>query len=620
MNEPLHDEWLSAYLDDELSAEERARVEQWLTDDPAARRRLDELRAVGASLKSLPAYRLDEDLSDRVLRAAERRILAEPTAPTDVPRPAEPLAPRGIARRLLNPRGLAWAGLAAAVALLLYVMPFEPSDENHNLALLPDEAVSEKAATAPAAPDKDADKKSSSEVSSEPAFKAAPSSSADGRPVAPESDAARQTLNNVTEPKVALKTPSSHGRAMSKMAAAPKPAETPAKRYLGKAAPPQKTGQPTFLDYGKSRSDVAAGTPVQRALTNQANLLVVNCTLSPEAIQNRAFTQALGMNRIDVVSIPSGQRRLAEQVAVQNARLVPGAGRQSLRVEETRGRGLATEEKVEGEDDAFAPRRTAGETKSSEEKLGESLESNLLKPSPDSRPALNEQIAGNEAEVILVEGDPEQIAATLSSLARRKDMTLSIAPQQAGLRQSIQGNIAGPGNAGDAINKETLNRWLKERNLAQTPSGLIENAPTGQQTDGEELNQQPGEDGRQIARQRGESRSELPRGTAQRLARVALDEPPAPAAMPSATAPSSLGYSPATNQWAAPPAAVQQAPVQREATQDWLDATRDQRQLSRLQVLFVLQTAPTEQPPGAAEAAQPKADQPPAAPAKQPTP
>ncbi|MBN2216280.1 MAG: zf-HC2 domain-containing protein, partial [Pirellulales bacterium] len=133
MNDPSQHELLSAYLDGELPAEERARVERWLDEDAAARRRLDELRAVTVSMKNLPAHRLDEDLSARVLRAAEHRILAEPAATADdAPRPAatdETRSTRRILRRFLTPRAIAWSGVAIAVAILLTVIPLEQPRE-----------------------------------------------------------------------------------------------------------------------------------------------------------------------------------------------------------------------------------------------------------------------------------------------------------------------------------------------------------------------------------------------------------------------------------------------------------------------------------------------------------
>ena len=66
-------ELLSAYLDGELTPEERAHVEQLLASSPAARQLLDELRALGATMRSLPRQALGEDLSGQVLDVAAKR-------------------------------------------------------------------------------------------------------------------------------------------------------------------------------------------------------------------------------------------------------------------------------------------------------------------------------------------------------------------------------------------------------------------------------------------------------------------------------------------------------------------------------------------------------------------
>jgi hypothetical protein len=65
----LDDELLSAYIDDELSAEERAAVEARLATDPAAQQLLHELRSVSQSVQAVPTEKLGRDLSDSVIAA-----------------------------------------------------------------------------------------------------------------------------------------------------------------------------------------------------------------------------------------------------------------------------------------------------------------------------------------------------------------------------------------------------------------------------------------------------------------------------------------------------------------------------------------------------------------------
>ena len=68
----LLDELLSGYMDGELSADERARVEQMLETEPGVRESLrllqEQSQTVRRSLRSAP--RLDSDFAERVLAAA----------------------------------------------------------------------------------------------------------------------------------------------------------------------------------------------------------------------------------------------------------------------------------------------------------------------------------------------------------------------------------------------------------------------------------------------------------------------------------------------------------------------------------------------------------------------
>ncbi|OHB66628.1 MAG: hypothetical protein A2V70_00820 [Planctomycetes bacterium RBG_13_63_9] len=118
MKDTPENELFSAYLDGEVDAAEQAEVEQLLATSPAARQLMEELRALSSTLQALPPYQLDEDLSDRVLRTAERQILTQSDRhPVPAPAPRRP-----ILRRMLNPRAVIWSGLAVAAALLIMMM------------------------------------------------------------------------------------------------------------------------------------------------------------------------------------------------------------------------------------------------------------------------------------------------------------------------------------------------------------------------------------------------------------------------------------------------------------------------------------------------------------------
>ena len=86
---------LHAYLDGELEASERARIERELESDESLRAELESLRAVQNALDELPAVEASADFTDRVMSASRRR-------------------PRGLLLRIGIP-------LAAAALLLLGV-------------------------------------------------------------------------------------------------------------------------------------------------------------------------------------------------------------------------------------------------------------------------------------------------------------------------------------------------------------------------------------------------------------------------------------------------------------------------------------------------------------------
>lgn len=159
MSDVRDTELFSAYLDGEVTSAEQARVEQLLAVDPAARQLMDGLRALRGRLQSLPTEKLDEDLSQHVLRAAERRILlgdggraaAEPAdkaQPAAKTQPAELPLWRQIGwRGMFSRRALTWSGIAVAVAAWLALTnPNPPARDDDRAVALQDDKRPEKAA------------------------------------------------------------------------------------------------------------------------------------------------------------------------------------------------------------------------------------------------------------------------------------------------------------------------------------------------------------------------------------------------------------------------------------------------------------------------------------------
>jgi anti-sigma factor RsiW len=116
------DELLSAYLDGEVSPEERAAVERRLEQSPALRETLDELSEVGDLIRSLPLARAPVDLPERVVAAIAPAPLASTTQAQKK-------------RRLFGTWPLMAAGsvLAAGVAIVV-LLPRQPANLADGLA------------------------------------------------------------------------------------------------------------------------------------------------------------------------------------------------------------------------------------------------------------------------------------------------------------------------------------------------------------------------------------------------------------------------------------------------------------------------------------------------------
>ncbi len=163
------EELISAFLDDELSPEERVRAEQLLTERADLRRLLDDLRGLREGLRALPSYALGEEFGSLVMRRAEREMLrGDAGQPLDSliadapakPQDREPPAADKIAEQKIVDlnhadrwrRPAAWALIALAAALVITVVErgmFAPRDGN--VALKP---ADQPAKQVPAAPEK----------------------------------------------------------------------------------------------------------------------------------------------------------------------------------------------------------------------------------------------------------------------------------------------------------------------------------------------------------------------------------------------------------------------------------------------------------------------------------
>ena len=73
MPDRVNDELISAYLDNEVTDEERAEVERALADSAETRMSFESLKQVQARMQAIPHLTLADDFHERVMREAQRR-------------------------------------------------------------------------------------------------------------------------------------------------------------------------------------------------------------------------------------------------------------------------------------------------------------------------------------------------------------------------------------------------------------------------------------------------------------------------------------------------------------------------------------------------------------------
>ncbi len=128
MTPPFSDELISAYLDGELTPDQQTLVEEQLSQRADLRRMCDDLRLLRRTLQAMPVAEPPDNLAERVLRQAERRMLAgEPAGGSPFQPAAEraETAARPRVRRPVRAWGIVASAVAAvaAVGLVMIVLP-----------------------------------------------------------------------------------------------------------------------------------------------------------------------------------------------------------------------------------------------------------------------------------------------------------------------------------------------------------------------------------------------------------------------------------------------------------------------------------------------------------------
>jgi hypothetical protein len=295
MNDPLQheidDELLSAYLDDELSAEDRALVESRLAADPVARQTLEQLRSVSQSMRDLPAESLGRDLRDPILERA-RTVIASRSqraaAPAPSPEPPSPSCQLPAVTFGRTIRGWVWASAAIAAAILIMVL--QPSNErNANLPSVAKRAESNSETSLPV---------NRQLAQNQPANRAA-DSSATPAPAMPEARA----------PTASFAAPKEHAAAgQSSIAAVPSSEPAESSDGFAPDASPLLTPADAAPEMAAAPPAAEAPTAGEAAAVNQP--VVVRVLARRAAVDNNAFETLLQKN--GVVIEPSAYRLMSE--------------------------------------------------------------------------------------------------------------------------------------------------------------------------------------------------------------------------------------------------------------------------------------------------------------------
>jgi hypothetical protein len=145
---------LTAYLDNELSAAERALVDQQLAANPHLNDLLDELRQVRSLVQLVASEKVPADLTSRVLaRASEITAATAESRSTELPSPSQSSSAVTITRPWWSSSQLKWA-VALATAACLLIMFVRPPGFMREIALRPKiETMKSAGETAPLAPE-----------------------------------------------------------------------------------------------------------------------------------------------------------------------------------------------------------------------------------------------------------------------------------------------------------------------------------------------------------------------------------------------------------------------------------------------------------------------------------
>ena len=371
------DELLSAYLDDELAPDERARVDERLASDPASRQLLADLRGVSQAMKGLPAETVGVDLREAVLRRAERAMLVGGSMSPEIDDNGSTWKAT-LARIPIGRSRRSWFWASVTVAAGLFVMIFDR--EANKDAEIP-ENVAVRAPSPASAPRE----RSHSELE----FRAAPEAGivisdpdkASSKPAAP-------SVEFKSEGQLSDGSAIVSGREKEAMKLTPQSGAGVA----GLAAAPDASAADALES--QSEPDVEEG-----------ELLVVHVNVRPEALRRRAFDAVLLKNGI------SFETTADESGSGHESKTEPtGEGAANLRLSFDQPPASAS----------AAPTNAPAQSQ---------REENLDNSQSPARPPLeaSEGEDGENVDILLVEAPVSQIVGCMTEIDADRDSYLGIA-------------------------------------------------------------------------------------------------------------------------------------------------------------------------------------------------
>lgn len=430
MKDLPQNELLSAYLDGELTAAEQADVEQLLAANPAARRLLDELRLLSTAIQSLPQQRVGEDLSQHVLRMAERRMLTEgePGDSSGLPEAPVPLS-RTLRDRFANRRTAIWTGLAVAIAVMIAVTERRQSDIFEHREVARATPKSRTPINAPGSPPTmqawpaATDKLKESDLT-RVARKSSVGEPPSGRKSARYIDGAAKMPAVKMEPRFG-NTLSMHSQ--ERIVTEEREAKPDASPFEASSRLSLDRSEANKGGFAIRRGGVVNGKSAkvgeERFDKSGPEVLVVYCSISPDAAKKKAFDKLLDANGIAWRrELPQGDKQL------------------------TAAFGSKADRDAKGK-----PQRDQDE-------------------SPLADEYVKQRTAGEAAELVYVEATPAQIKAALAGLDAQPNLFLSvlIGPTQMPLSESLAYQFK---SNRDGANADLANRndaFGRQNQLAQT--------------------------------------------------------------------------------------------------------------------------------------------------------